>query len=80
MATTCRPVGTESQGASQRLVAYHNRAIATQEVIDELIKLAKEMDAATKRGVDLGLPPQAKQLSLSESHCTAYRTALRFPK
>ncbi len=37
------------------LNAYHNRAIATQEVIDELIKLAKEMSAATQRGVDLGL-------------------------
>ncbi len=37
------------------LIAYHNRAIATQEVIEELIKLAKEMDAATKRGEDLGL-------------------------
>ena len=37
------------------LNAYHNRAIATQEVIEELIKLAKQMDAATKRGVDLGL-------------------------
>ena len=37
------------------LNAYHNRAIATQEVIEELIRLAKEMDAATKRGVDLGL-------------------------
>jgi type I restriction enzyme, R subunit len=37
------------------LDGYHNRAIATQVVIDELIKLAKEMDAATKRGVDLGL-------------------------
>ncbi len=37
------------------LNAYHNRAIATQEVIDELIKLAKEMDGATKRGVELGL-------------------------
>lgn len=37
------------------LTAYHNRAIATQEVIEELIKLAKEMDAATKRGQDLGL-------------------------
>jgi len=35
--------------------AYHNRAISTMEVIEELIKLAKEMDAATKRGVDLGL-------------------------
>ena len=37
------------------LNAYHNRAIATHEVIEELIRLAKEMDAATKRGVDLGL-------------------------
>ena len=37
------------------LNAYHNRAIATQEVIDELIKLAKEMSAANQRGVDLGL-------------------------
>ena len=35
--------------------AYHNRAIATQEVIDELIQLAKEMQAATQRGEDLGL-------------------------
>ena len=37
------------------LNAYHNRAIATQEVIEELIRLAKKMDAATKRGEDLGL-------------------------
>ena len=37
------------------LNAYHNRAIATQEVIEELITLAKEMDAATKRGETLGL-------------------------
>ena len=37
------------------LNAYHNRAIATHEVIEELIRLAKEIDAATKRGVDLGL-------------------------
>ena len=34
---------------------YHNRAIATQAVIEELIALAKEMSAATKRGEDLGL-------------------------
>lgn len=34
---------------------YHNRVIATQEIIDELIKLAKEMSAANQRGVDLGL-------------------------
>ncbi|MEY2487735.1 MAG: type restriction enzyme subunit [Verrucomicrobiota bacterium] len=37
------------------LNASHNRAIATQEVIDELIKLAKQMSAGTQRGVDLGL-------------------------
>jgi type I restriction enzyme R subunit len=37
------------------LNAYHNRAIATQEVIEELIKLAKEMDVAGKRGEVLGL-------------------------
>jgi type I restriction enzyme R subunit len=37
------------------LNAYHNRAIATQEVIEELIKLAKQMSAATKRGQELGL-------------------------
>ena len=34
---------------------FHNRAISTMEVIEELIKLAKELDAATKRGEDLGL-------------------------
>lgn len=44
-----------SEKLKKTLLAYHNRAIATQEVIDELIKLAKEMDAATKRGEDLGL-------------------------
>ena len=37
------------------LNAYHNRAIAMQEVIEELIKLAREVSAATQRGVDLGL-------------------------
>jgi type I restriction enzyme R subunit len=37
------------------LNAYHNRAIATQEVREELIRLAKEMSAANQRGVDLGL-------------------------
>jgi type I restriction enzyme R subunit len=44
-----------SEKLKQTLNAYHNRAIATQEVIEELIKLAKEMDAATKRGEELGL-------------------------
>lgn len=44
-----------SEKLKKTLHAYHNRAIATQEVIEELVKLAKEMDAATKRGEDLGL-------------------------
>jgi type I restriction enzyme R subunit len=44
-----------SEKLKQTLNAYHNRAIATQEVIEELIKLAKELDAATKRGETLGL-------------------------
>ena len=44
-----------SEMLKSTLNAYHNRAIATQEVIEELIRLAKAMDAATKRGEDLGL-------------------------
>jgi type I restriction enzyme R subunit len=44
-----------SEKLKKTLNAYHNRAIATQEVIDELIKLAKEIDEASKRGAELGL-------------------------
>ncbi len=44
-----------SDKLKKTLNAYHNRAISTLEVIEELIKLAKEMDAATKRGEELGL-------------------------
>ena len=44
-----------SEKLKSTLNAYHNRAIATQEVIEELIKLVREMDAATKRGANLGL-------------------------
>ena len=44
-----------SDKLKQTLNGYHNRAISTMEVIEELIKLAKELDSATKRGVDLGL-------------------------
>ncbi|MEZ5444105.1 MAG: type I restriction endonuclease subunit R [Lysobacterales bacterium] len=44
-----------SEKLKKTLNAYHNRAISTMEVIEELIKLAKELDAATKRGIDLGL-------------------------
>jgi type I restriction enzyme R subunit len=49
----------QGQVFSEKLIkalnAYHNRAITTAEVIEELIKLAKELDAATKRGESLGL-------------------------
>jgi hypothetical protein len=44
-----------SEMLKKTLNAYHNRAIATQDVIEELIKLAKQMSAATQRGVDFGL-------------------------
>ena len=44
-----------SELLQRTLNAYHNRAIATQEVIEELIKLAKQLSEADKRGVDLGL-------------------------
>jgi type I restriction enzyme R subunit len=44
-----------SEKLKTTLNAYHNRAIATQEVIEELIRLAKELDAAAKRGENLGL-------------------------
>jgi len=42
------------------LNAYHNRAISTMEVIEELIKLAKELDAATKAGREMGLTDDEK--------------------
>ena len=44
-----------SEKLKQTLNSYHNRAISTMQVIEELIKLAKDLDAATKRGEDLGL-------------------------
>ena len=44
-----------SEMLKKALNAYHNRAIATQEVIEELIRLAKEMREAVNRGADLGL-------------------------
>jgi type I restriction enzyme R subunit len=44
-----------SELLQRTLNAYHNRAIATQEVIEELIKLAKQLSEADKRGADLGL-------------------------
>ena len=44
-----------SEMLKKTLNAYHKRAIATQEIIEELIHLAKEMDSASKRGAALGL-------------------------
>ncbi|HNW35305.1 MAG TPA: type I restriction endonuclease subunit R, partial [Candidatus Ozemobacteraceae bacterium] len=44
-----------SEMLQKALNAYHNRAIATQEIIEELIALAKQMSEASKRGQDLGL-------------------------
>ncbi len=44
-----------SEKLKKSLNAYHNRAISTMEVLEELIRLAKEMEAAARRGLDLGL-------------------------
>jgi type I site-specific restriction-modification system R (restriction) subunit len=44
-----------SEKLKKTLNAYHNRAISTMQVIEELIKLAKDLDAATKRSEDMGL-------------------------
>jgi type I restriction enzyme R subunit len=44
-----------SDKLKKALNGYHNRAISTMQVIEELIRLAKDLDAATKRGEDLGL-------------------------
>ena len=44
-----------SEKLKKTLNAYHNRAISTMQVIEELIKLAKDLDAATKRGEEMRL-------------------------
>ncbi len=44
-----------SEKLKKTLNGYHNRAISTMQVIEELIKLAKDLDVATKRGEQLGL-------------------------
>jgi len=41
----------------ETLRKYHNRAIETAQVIEELIKMAKEFQAAMKREEELGLSP-----------------------
>jgi hypothetical protein len=44
-----------SEKLERTIARYHNRAIATVQVIEELIALAKEMNDAGRRGEDLGL-------------------------
>ncbi len=44
-----------SDKLKKTLNAYHNRAISTMQVLEEMIALAKELDSAGKRGEDLGL-------------------------
>ena len=49
-----------SEKLQKTLNAYHNRAISTMQVIEELIKLAKDLDAATKAGKEMGLTDDEK--------------------
>ena len=49
-----------SEKLKKTLNAYHNRAIATQEVIEELIKLAKEISADDTAANRLGLTADEK--------------------
>jgi type I restriction enzyme R subunit len=49
-----------SEKLKKTLNAYHNRAISTMQVIEELIKLAKDLDAATKAGKEMGLTDDEK--------------------
>jgi type I restriction enzyme, R subunit len=49
-----------SEKLTKTLNAYHNRAISTMQVIEELIKLAKDLDAATKAGKEMGLTDDEK--------------------
>jgi type I restriction enzyme R subunit len=44
-----------SEMLKKTLNAYHNRAIATQEIIEEMITLAHDLDAAAKRGEKMNL-------------------------
>jgi type I restriction enzyme R subunit len=44
-----------SEMLKKTLNAYHNRAITTQAIIEELITLAKDLDAAAKRGEEMNL-------------------------
>ncbi|MCW3989965.1 MAG: type I restriction endonuclease subunit R [Candidatus Bathyarchaeota archaeon] len=44
-----------SEKLEQTIIKYHNRAITSTEVIEELISIAKEMKEASDRGEQLGL-------------------------
>ncbi len=64
-----------SEKLKKTLNGYHNRAISTLQVIEELIKLAKDLDAATKAGQEMGLTDDEKAfydaLAANESAVTA---------
>lgn len=64
-----------SEKLKKTLNGYHNRAISTLQVIEELIKLAKDLDAATKAGQEMGLTEDEKAfydaLAANESALTA---------
>ena len=64
-----------SEKLKKTLNAYHNRAISTMQVIEELIKLAKDLDAATKAGKEMGLTDDEKAfydaLAANDSAITA---------
>lgn len=52
----------EARKLSERLddvlTRYHNRAVDSLQVIDELISLARDVAASTKRGEELGMAPE----------------------
>jgi type I restriction enzyme R subunit len=64
-----------SEKLKKTLNAYHNRAISTMQVIEELIQLAKDLDAASKAGKDMGLTDDEKAfydaLAANDSAVTA---------
>jgi type I restriction enzyme R subunit len=64
-----------SEKLTKTLNAYHNRAISTMQVIEELIKLARDLDAATKAGKEMGLTDDEKAfydaLAANDSAVTA---------
>ena len=64
-----------SEKLKKTLNGYHNRAISTMQVIEELIKLAKDLDAATKAGKEMGLTDDEKAfydaLAANDSALTA---------